>query len=56
MRASGTAEATARWTVSLPGGLPDMAEISLQGRYQVRADDRTRDVTERITLGLGRER
>jgi hypothetical protein len=56
VRTAGTAEVTARWTIALPGGLPDAAELTLQGRYQVRADDRTRDVTERITIGLGRER
>lgn len=56
VRVSGTAEATARWTVSLPGGLPDTAEITLKGSYRVVADGRHRDVTERITLGLSRER
>jgi hypothetical protein len=52
----GTGEATMKWQLALPAGLPDTAELTLKGDHALDADLRRRQVAEKLTISLGKER
>jgi hypothetical protein len=52
----GNGEATMKWQLGLPSGLPETTELTLKEDYSLDADLRRRKAAEKLTISLGRER